>query len=200
MYYFYLTKRIKNLIDESGFIKKLISKEYQDEAFKKLLDLYQERLYWHIRKLVVTHDDANDVLQETFLRVYKSLPKFKQNSTIHTWMYKIAYHESIRFLENNKKRDHASIDDISEKYLENLMEDDFFEGNDIQLRLQRILSKLPEKQRHIFQLKYYDELKFKEIEAIIGVNENTIKTSYYAVVKMIEKNIESVDLFIKETE
>ncbi|MDP3352988.1 MAG: RNA polymerase sigma factor [Flavobacteriaceae bacterium] len=185
------------MTDEAGFIEKLINDKYQDKAFKHLLDLYQERLYWHIRKLVITHDNANDVLQETFIRIYKSLPKFKQQSSLHTWMYKIAYNESIRFLENNKKKYHASIDDISEQYLEDLMEDVFFEGNEIQLKLQRILLKLPEKQRQIFQLKYYDELKFKEIETIIGINENTIKTSYYAAVKMIERNIESVDLFIK---
>jgi RNA polymerase sigma factor (sigma-70 family) len=188
------------LTDEAGFIIKLTNKKYQDEAFKKLLDLYQERLYWHIRKLVITHENANDVLQETFLRVYKSLPNFKQNSTLHTGMYKIAYNESIRFLENNKKKYYISLDDVSDKYLDNLMEDDYFDGNEIQLKLQRILSKLPEKQRHIFQLKYYDELKFKEIEAIIGVNENTIKTSYYAAVKIIESNIHLVDLHAIENE
>jgi len=91
------------LKDETDFIKKLTDRKSQDEAFKKLLDLYQERLYWHIRKLVITHDNANDVLQNTFLRIYKSLPNFKQNSTLHTWMYKIAYNESLRFLEENKK-------------------------------------------------------------------------------------------------
>jgi len=185
------------LKDESDFIKKLIDKKYQDKAFKHLLDLYQERLYWHIRKLVFTHDDADDVLQETFIRIYKSLPKFKQQSSLHTWMYKIAYNESIRFLENNKKKCQVSIDDISEQYLEDLLADDYFEGDEIQFKLQRILSKLSEKQRQIFQLKYYDELKFSEIETIMGINENTIKTSYYAAVKMIKNNIESVDLFIK---
>lgn len=188
------------MTDEAGFIKELTSKNYQDEAFKKLLDLYQERLYWHIRKLVVNHDDTNDVLQETFLRVYKSLPKFEQKSSLHTWIYKIAYNESIRFLENKKKKFHISIDDISDKYLKNIIEDELFEGNEIQIKLQSILSKLPEKQRQIFQLKYYDELKFKEIEDITGINENTIKTSYYAAVKTIEKNIQTVDLFIKKTD
>jgi len=188
------------LTDEAGFIRKLTNKKDENEAFKRLLDLYQERLYWHIRKLVITHDNANDVLQETFIRVYKSLPNFKQNSTLHTWMYKIAYNESIRFLENNKKKYHASIDDVSDKYLENLLEDDYFEGNEIQLKLQRILSKLPEKQRQIFQLKYYDDLKFKEIEAIIGVNQNTIKTSYYGTVKIIESNIHLVDIHNNEND
>lgn len=188
------------MTEEASFIKKLTNKKYQEEAFKQLLDLYQERLYWHIRKLVITHDNTNDVLQETFIRIYKSLPKFKQQSSLHTWMYKIAYNESVRFLENNKKKYHTSIDDISEQYLEDIMEDAFFEGNEIQLKLLRVLAKLSEKQRQIFQLKYYDELKFKEIEAIIGINENTIKTSYYAAVKIIEGNIESVDLFINDSE
>ena len=184
--------------DESDFIKKLTERKSQDEAFKELLDLYQQRLYWHIRKLVITHDNANDVLQNTFLRIYKSLPKFKQNSTLHTWMYKIAYNESLRFLEENKKKYTVSIDDVSEKYLDNLMEDEFFEGTEIQLKLQQVLSKLPEKQRHIFQLKYYDDLKFKEIEVILDTNENTLKTSYYSTVKFIESTIQTVELYKKD--
>jgi len=180
------------LKDETDFIEKLTNRKYQDEAFKKLLTLYQERLYWHIRKLVITHDNANDVLQNTFLRIYKSLPNFKQNSSLHTWMYKIAYNESLRFLEDNKKKYYISIDDVGEKYLNNLIDDEFFEGTEIQLKLQLVLSKLPEKQRHIFQLKYYDDLKFKEIEAILDINENTLKTSYYSTVKFIESTIHTV--------
>ena len=179
---------------EGEFIRDLLDDKEKDKAFKKLLDLYQERLYWHIRKLVVTHENADDVLQNTFLRIYKSLPNFQQKSSLHTWMYRIAYNESLRFLEENKKKNHSSLNDISNKYLNNLVDDTFFEGDEIQLKLHRILSELPEKERQIFQMKYYDDLKFREISAILGIKEGTLKSSYYNTVKHIEKNMLAVEL------
>ena len=185
------------MTNEGEFIKNLLNNKEKDKAFKKLLDLYQERLYWHIRKLVVTHENADDVLQNTFLRIYKSLSNFQQKSSLHTWMYRIAYNESLRFLEENKKRNHLSLDDVGNKYLNNLVGDVFFEGDEIQLKLQRILSKLPEKERQIFQMKYYDDLKFREIEDILGIKEGTLKSSYYNTVKHIEKNMLAVELFAK---
>ena len=185
------------MTNEGEFIKNLLNNKEKDKAFKKLLDLYQERLYWHIRKLVVTHENADDVLQNTFLRIYKSLPNFQQKSSLHTWMYRIAYNESLRFLEENKKKNYPSLDDASHKYLNNLTEDAFFEGDEIQLKLQRILSKLPEKERQIFQMKYYDDLKFREMEEISGIKEGTLKSSYYNTVKHIEKNMLAVELLTK---
>lgn len=180
------------MINEAEFIEQLTSKRYRDRAFSKLLDLYQERLYWHIRKIVVTHDNANDVLQNTFLRVYKSLPNFKQQSSLHTWMYKIAYNESIRFLESQKKRTHSAIDEVSERYLGSLVDDVFFDGDEAQLKLQKILSELPEKQRQVFHMKYYDNLKFREISDVLEIKEGTIKTHYYGAVKYIEEHINTV--------
>ncbi|HEY9221561.1 MAG TPA: RNA polymerase sigma factor [Lutibacter sp.] len=179
---------------EGEFIRDLLDDKEKDKAFKKLLDLYQERLYWHIRKLVITHENADDVLQNTFLRIYKSLPNFQQKSSLHTWMYRIAYNESLRFLEENKKKNHSSLNDISNKYLNNLVDDTFFEGDEIQLKLQRILSELPEKERQIFQMKYYDDLKFREMEDILKIKEGTLKSSYYNTVKHIEKNMLAVEL------
>jgi len=182
------------LTGEGEFIRDLLNNKEKDKAFKKLLDLYQERLYWHIRKLVITHENADDVLQNTFLRIYKSLPNFQQKSSLHTWMYRIAYNESLRFLEENKKKHHLSLDDVGRKYLNNLVDDTFFEGDEIQLKLQRILSELPEKERQIFQMKYYDDLKFREMEEILGIKEGTLKSSYYNTVKYIEKNMLAVEL------
>ena len=179
---------------EGEFIRDLLDKKEKDRAFKKLLDLYQERLYWHIRKLVITHENADDVLQNTFLRIYKSLPNFQQKSSLHTWMYRIAYNESLRFLEENKKKYHLSLDDVGRKYLNNLVDDTFFEGDEIQFKLQRILSELPEKERQIFQMKYYDDLKFREMEEILKIKEGTLKSSYYNTVKYIEKNMLAVEL------
>lgn len=156
--------------------------------------MYQERLYWHIRKLVITHENANDVLQNTFIRVFKSLPKFQQKSSLHTWMYRIAYNESIRFIESNKKKQHNSLDTLNEGYVNTLISDEHFDGDEAQLKLQKTLSKLPEKQRYIFQMKYYDDLKFREMVDILGMKEGTIKTAYYNAVKYIEKDILNIEL------
>lgn len=179
---------------EADFISRLLSKKHKEKAFTELLDLYQQRLYWHIRKLVITHENADDVLQNTFIRIYKSLPKFKQNSSLHTWMYRIAYNESMRFLEEEKRKSHFSIDDVSKTYLNALVSDTFFEGNEIQLKLQRVLSELPENDRQIFQMKYFDDLKFHEIADILDIKEGTLKTSYYKTVKHIQNNVLKVEL------
>lgn len=179
-------------MNEADFINQLTSKKHRERAFAKLLDLYQERLYWHIRKLVGTHENADDVLQNTFIRVYKSLANFKQQSSLHTWMYKIAYNESMRFLEREKKKSFSSLTDVSDKFLGDLKDDVFFDGDEAQLKLQQVLNDLPEKQKQVFQMKYYDNLKFREISDILKIKEGTIKTHYYSAVKHIENNITAV--------
>ncbi|NMH88848.1 RNA polymerase sigma factor [Flavivirga algicola] len=185
------------MTNEANFVKELTSAKGKEKAFAKLLDLYQERLYWHIRKLVITHENADDVLQNTFLRIYKSLPNFKQQSSLHTWMYRIAYNESLRFLEKNNKQNNVSINDVNNAYLNTLVGDVFFDSNEAQLKLQRILSGLPVREREIFQMKYFDDLTFREIEEVISVKVSTIKSSYYNTVSHIEKNMLSVQLLTK---
>ena len=174
---------------EAELIKKLINPKLKNEAYKDLLDLYQERLYWHIRKIVITHDNANDVLQNTFIRIYKGIKNFKENSTLHTWMFRIAYNESIRFLEKNKINTSFNLNDDNNNYLENLTEDVYFDGDEAQLKLHAIISKLSEKQQRVFQMKYFDDLSFRQISEILDVSENTLKSSYYSIVKTIEKEI-----------
>lgn len=181
--------------DESDFIKSLLDQKERESAFKVLLDLYQKRLYWFIRKIVLSHENADDVLQNTFLRIYKSLPGFKQESSLKTWIYRIAYNESLRFIEQEKKKTHGSIDDLSKSYMNTLVSDTFFDGADLQLQLHQLLAALPEKDRQIFQMKYYDNLKFNEIAELLHVNENTLKTTYYKTVKLIEKNIQTLELY-----
>ena len=194
---FRLWKIAELMKDESEFIDKLLSKKGKNEAFKRLLDLYQKRLYWHIRKLVITHENANDVLQNTFLRIYKSLPNFQQKSALSTWMFRIAYNESLRFLEQSKKKYNYSLDDVNKNYLDNLVSDTFFEGDEVQLKLHKVLAELPEKDRQIFQMKYYDDLKFREISEITNVKESTLKNSYYKSAGFIEKRILEVELLVK---
>lgn len=181
--------------NEADFISKLLDANQQERAFKELLDSYQKRLYWHIRKMVITHENAADVLQNTFLRVYKSLPNFKQQSSLSTWMFKIAYNESLRFIEQNQKKTTLSIDNEA-NYLKTLIADSYFEGQKAQEMLHRVLAKLPEKERHIFQMKYFDDLKFREISEITGIHEGTLKTYYYKAVDFIEKNFQTVELLV----
>lgn len=182
---------------EAEFISELLDANKKDKAFNNLLDLYQKRLYWHIRKLVITHDNANDVLQNTFIRIYKSLPNFQQKSSLSTWMFRIAYNESMRFIDQSKAKYNDSLDDVKNNYSNNLAADSYFEGDEIQLKLHRILADLPEKNRQIFQMKYYDDLKFREIAEITGIHEGTIKTYYYKTVSTIEKNMLNIELLVK---
>ena len=178
-----------HLNKDIDLIKRLKNPKQVDTAFIELLDLYQERLYWHIRKIVITHDNASDVLQNTFIRVYKGIKNFKEKSTLHTWMYRIAYNESIRFLEKNKLKFAESLEQDSNPYIDNLKQDVYFNGDELQLKLQTIISQLSEKQQRIFQMKYYDDLSFREISEILGTSESTLKSSYYSVAKKIEEEI-----------
>ncbi|WP_439127699.1 RNA polymerase sigma factor [Polaribacter sp.] len=177
------------MIKDAELVKKLKDATLKDIAFSELLDAYQERLYWHIRKIVITHENADDVLQNTFIRVYKSIANFKEKSSLHTWMYRIAYNESMRFLEKNNKFNFDDIDGVPESYLEILFEDEYFNGDEIQQKLQKIIDTFKEKQKRIFQMKYFDELSFKQISQILKVPESTLKSSYYTAVKTIEEKI-----------
>lgn len=174
---------------EAKLVKKLQNPTLKDKAFSELLDVYQERLYWHIRKLVNTHENADDVLQNTFIRIYKSIAKFEGKSTLHTWMYRIAYNESMRLLEKNKKKSYASIDEISSVHLESLFEDAYFNGEEVQVKLHKIINGLKEKQKRVFQMKYFDDMSFRQISEILSISESTLKSTYYTVVKTIEEKI-----------
>ena len=142
------------MTNETEFINALKDPRQKDKAFKLLQDKYQQRLYWHIRKLVITHEDADDVLQNTFLKIYRNLHNFKQNSSLLTWMHRIAYNESMNLLSKNGKILFSNNEEESKKAIEKLESDVYFEGTEIQLKLQKALLNLPEKQRQVFQMKY----------------------------------------------
>ncbi|MEJ6675671.1 MAG: sigma-70 family RNA polymerase sigma factor [Polaribacter sp.] len=174
---------------EAELIKKLKNPTLKDRAFSELLDTYQERLYWHIRKIVTTHENADDVLQNTFIRVYKSITNFKEKSTLHTWMFRISYNESLRFLEKNKKKTFKNIDEISSTHLEVLFEDCYFDGAQIQAKLHTIIDGFTEKQKRVFHMKYFDNLSFRQISEVLHISESTLKSTYYTTVKIIEEKI-----------
>lgn len=174
---------------DAELVKKLKNPALKEKAFSELLNVYQERLYWHIRKIVGTHENADDVLQNTFIRIYKSISKFQEKSSLHTWMYRIAYNESIRFLDKNKKRTHQNIEMVAETTLQVLFEDEYFDGDEIQKKLNTIINGFKEKQKRVFQMKYFDDLSFRQISEILDVSESTLKSTYYAAVKIIEQKI-----------
>ncbi|MGK0414190.1 MAG: RNA polymerase sigma factor (sigma-70 family) [Polaribacter sp.] len=175
--------------NETELVKKLKNPALKETAFSELLDVYQERLYWHIRKIVSTHENADDVLQNTFIRIYKSITNFQEKSTLHTWMYRIAYNESIRFLEKNNKKKFEDLDAISESHLEVLFEDEYFDGDEIQRKLHKIIDGFTEKQKQVFQMKYFDDLSFRQISEILNISQSTLKSTYYTAVKIIEEKI-----------
>jgi RNA polymerase sigma factor (sigma-70 family) len=177
------------LNSEDKLLKRLQIERYKDRAFSELLDLYQERIYWHIRKIVLTHENANDVLQNTFIRVHKSIDKFEGKSSLHTWMYRIAYNESIRFLEKEKRKKSVSMDEISTGYYEQLKASEYFDGEELHEKLLTIIHEMTEKQQRVFQLKYFDDLSFRKISILLEVSESTLKSSYYSAVKIIEEKI-----------
>jgi RNA polymerase sigma factor (sigma-70 family) len=163
----------------------------KEQAFTSIIKKYQERLYWHIRRMVVEHEDANDVLQNVFIRVWKGLMNFKEESQLYTWLYRIATNESLTFLENLKKRSAVSLSDV-ESGLENKVKaDKYFDPNKLEWKLQVAIQQLPEKQRLVFSLRYYDELPYEEMSKILDTSEGALKASYHHAVKKIEDYIKN---------
>ena len=158
----------------------------EELAFNQLVQKYQERMYWHIRKIVIDHDDADDVLQNTMIKVWRSLANFRAESELYTWLYRIATNEALTFLKNKKKRTFASWVDVEQKMSETLESDPLFDGDEIQLKLQQAILKLPEKQRIVFNMKYFDEVKYEEMSRILDTSVGALKASYHHAVKKIE--------------
>lgn len=156
-------------------------------AFSMVVRKYQERLYWHIRKMVLSHDDANDILQNTFLKAWKGIDNFRGDSLISTWLYKIATNETLTFLANKRMRNTTSMDELEEVLAQNLEADKYFDGDEAQLKLQKAILTLPEKQRLVFNMKYFDDLTYEEMEAILDTSVGALKASYHIAVKKIEK-------------
>ena len=174
------------MTDESEFILRLKDPKSKEAAFRELLQLYKERLYWHIRKIVISHDDADDVLQNTFIKVYRSIDKFKGESKLFSWLYRIATNESITFINKNAKRLQISNEEQKSNVINNLTADVYFEGDEIQLKLQKAIASLPEKQQIVFNMKYFDNIKYKDMADILKTSEGALKASYHITVKKIE--------------
>jgi RNA polymerase sigma-70 factor (ECF subfamily) len=172
---------------EDDFQHQLSHPQKRAAAFSVVVRSYQERLYWHIRKMVLSHEDANDVLQNTFMKAWNGLDGFRGDSRISTWLYRIATNETLTFLANKKMRNSNPIDDVEEVMLQNLKADSYFNGTEIQLKLQEAILSLPEKQRLVFNMKYFDDITYEQMESILGTSVGALKASYHHAVKKIEK-------------
>lgn len=157
------------------------------EGFARIVNLYAERLYWQIRKMVLNHDDANDLLQNTFMKAWTNIDLFRGDAKISTWLYKIALNECLTFLKKQRAINQVSIDD-TDLFLANRLKDDaYFDGDELQMNLQKAILTLPEKQRIVFLMKYYEDLKYEEISEILGTSVGALKASYHHAVKRIEE-------------
>ena len=177
--------------DEKDFIQELLNPKTQNIAFKKLLLDYQRPLYNHIRNIVLNHDDADDVLQNTFVKVFQYLKDFKGESKLFSWMYRIATNEAITFINQKAKRNGTTNEAMQTKIVDNLKADTYFDGNEIEIKLQKAVALLPEKQRLVFKMKYYEELKYEELSEILGTSVGALKASYHHAVKKIEEFVKT---------
>jgi len=161
-------------------------KGQEEKAFGLLLDAYQERLYWHIRRIILNHDDADDVLQNTFIKIWRGISSFRSDSGLYTWLYRIATNEALSFLKQRKNKQALHIDDPEQLAMSRISSDPYFDGNMVQKKLFAVIDSLPEKQKLVFQLKYFEEMKYDQISEVLGTSVGALKASYHHAVKKIE--------------
>jgi RNA polymerase sigma-70 factor (ECF subfamily) len=179
-------KRLTELSDRE-LINQFREGSNRNYAFNLLVLKYQERLYWHIRKIVISHDDSDDVLQNTFIKAFEGLERFREDASLYTWLYRIATNESLTFLKKKSRRGFLPIGDNMEYLEKNLESDEYFNGEEIQMKLQKAIIRLPEKQRLVFNMKYFEEMKYEEISEILNTSVGALKASYHHAIKKLEK-------------
>jgi len=178
-------------LDDQVLMDQFRKPSTREQGFTAIIKKYQEKLYWHIRRMVVDHDDANDVLQNMFIKVWKGLENFREDSRLYTWMYRIATNECLSFIEQQKRRASVSMDEAGEGLANKVRADSNFDGNRLEWKLQLAIQQLPEKQRVVFNLRYYDEMPYEEMSRVLDTSEGALKARYHHAAKKIEA-------FIKE--
>ncbi|MDX2303258.1 MAG: RNA polymerase sigma factor [Microscillaceae bacterium] len=173
-------------MEDQEILEKFKQPDSRNFAFNRLVRKYQEKIYWHVRKMVIDHDDANDLTQDIFVKIWKNLDNFQGNSQLYTWMYKIATNECLSFLNKKRKRFLIPLVDVNKNLSHKLDHDEYISGDEVQIKLQKALLKLPDKQRLVFNMKYFDEMKYEEISEVLGTSVGALKASYHLAVKKIE--------------
>ncbi len=174
-------------MEDKDLILKIKDPETVNYGFNILVRTYQERIYWHVRKMVIDHDDADDLVQDIFVKIWKNLDKFREDAKLYTWIYRIATNECLNFLNKKRNKFTLSIDDVEHELSGKLDSAVHITGDEIQMKLQKALLKLPNKQRLVFNMKYFDEMKFKEIAEITDTSIGALKASYHHAVKKLEE-------------
>ena len=155
-------------------------------AFNLIIRKYQQKLYWHIRKIIIDHDDTDDVIQNTFIKIWRHLDNFKEDAQLYTWLYRIATNEALTFLKQKKRNFFIPFSNVEHQLSKSLEADSYYKGDEIQLKLQQAILTLPEKQRIVFNMKYFDEMKYEEMSKILETSVGALKASYHHAVKKIE--------------
>jgi len=175
---------------EKEIIQLVCNVETSEQGFRILVKEYQERIYWHIRRMVFLHDDANDIAQNTFIKIWQNLSSFRSDSNLYTWIYRIATNETFDFLKKKKRYVLSPTEDYREVLKKNLEDDSVYNGDEIEKKLQKSLLTLPNKQRIVFNMKYFDEMKYEEMSTILNTSVGALKASYHHAVKKIEKYLD----------
>ena len=178
-------------LSDSELLVKFRSPDTKESAYTSLIRKYQEKIYWHIRRMVVEHDDANDVLQNVLIRVWNGLGNFREDSQLFTWLYRIATNECLTWLDQQKKRSSVSLSEVESGLTNKIRADRHFDANKLEWKLQLAIQQLPEKQRLVFGLRYYDEMPYEEMSKVLETSEGALKASYHHAVKKIEDYIKN---------
>ncbi len=177
---------MSNEINDSDLLEMFRIETSRNHAFHILVNKYQKRIYWQVRRIIIDHDDANDVVQNVFIKVWKNLGNFKEASSLYTWLYRIATNESLTFLKQKKANMFVPFDSVSSSLSRKLEDDPYFTGDAIQKKLQKAILTLPDKQRIVFNMKYYENIKYEQMSQILDTSVGALKASYHHAVKKIE--------------
>lgn len=180
-------------VEDAEILSKFQDVKTRNEAFNLLLKKYQQKIYWHVRRMVIDHDDADDLVQDVFIKVWKNLEGFRSDAQLYTWMYRIATNECITFLNKKKQKNNVSLDEVSYELADTLASSSYFDGDKAQMKLQQALLTLPDKQRLVFNMKYYDDMKYEEMSEVLGTSVGALKASFHLAVKKIESFLLSHD-------
>lgn len=181
------------VVDDAEILSKFQDEKTRNEAFNMLLKKYQQKIYWHIRRMVIDHEDADDIAQDVFVKVWKNLQGFRADAQLYTWIYRIATNECITFLNKKKAKNNVSLDDADSTLGDTLAASSYFDGDKAQRKLQEALLTLPDKQRLVFNMKYYEDMKYEEISDVVGTSVGALKASFHLAVKKIEAFLLSKD-------
>ncbi len=173
-------------VDEQLMLKGLQNPSTKTQAFDQMVRVHQEMLYHHVRRMVIVHDDADDILQNTFIKAWKYIDSFRGDAKLRTWLYRIATNEALSFLEKQKKRAFTDVENIQDDLRHSLQNSQHIDGDEIQMKLQEAILTLPDRQRTVFHMRYFDELPYDEIAAVLEVTTGSLKASYHHAVKKIE--------------